>query len=431
MLNNDNDKDKRIDFSIWNYSVLVVLLIGVILVHKYTLPSEGILGTYNPENPFLVIRAVHTSVVSYPTNKEKLKREKIGLTDAKISEICNSQKAYYYFNSLDKRKQKLYAEIYYIMQKRAKKIYVSSTDIDEISDIRKKVLLDHPEIFYVSGWTSNTKYSLKGKIKAIEYSDDIILSNKQIHDLSVKAEDKVSSILKNMPNFDTDYEKVKYVYECVIGNTKYESDSKENQNILSVLLYKKSVCLGYAKTTQYILQRLGIEAITVTGKASSLSDKQKIIPHAWNMVKIDNNWYHMDTTWGDCENKIVANMGDLSLILYSYLCMDDKTIFKTHVRDNISDYPIADSLQDYFSRENKICSSVNLNNLYKEFADFRERKEESVQIKYSNDAIKQQLLDRLSKDCNIYRKNGEDNVKICYIDLKDNNCLVFTRAVKK
>lgn len=56
-----------------------------------------------------------------------------------------------------------------------------------------------------------------------------------------------------------------------------------------------AVCQGYAKALQYVAYRAGIPAIYVTGIAT-YSDK---VDHAWNMVKIENQWYNIDPTNDD------------------------------------------------------------------------------------------------------------------------------------
>ena len=55
------------------------------------------------------------------------------------------------------------------------------------------------------------------------------------------------------------------------------------------LVNGKTVCSGYAKAFQFILQNLGYESILVAGEGADGL-------HAWNMVKIDDDYYYFEVT---------------------------------------------------------------------------------------------------------------------------------------
>ena len=67
----------------------------------------------------------------------------------------------------------------------------------------------------------------------------------------------------------------------------------DNDNPYGFLLHGKGVCLGYASTFQLFMDCLGIECITVYGLSRGVND------HAWNMVRLDGDWYCVDVTWDD------------------------------------------------------------------------------------------------------------------------------------
>ena len=58
-----------------------------------------------------------------------------------------------------------------------------------------------------------------------------------------------------------------------------------------------AVCDGYSLAFEYLLQQCGIEAVFVCGKAGSSPEDAG--GHAWNMVKMDGEWYEVDSTWDD------------------------------------------------------------------------------------------------------------------------------------
>jgi glucan-binding YG repeat protein len=93
----------------------------------------------------------------------------------------------------------------------------------------------------------------------------------------------------------TDLEKVFYVHEWLVQNIAYDrehlsDDVQDDHNLRGALLEGTAVCDGYAKTYALTLRKLGITGVLVTSKD---------IGHAWNMVKLDGNWYQVDCTWDD------------------------------------------------------------------------------------------------------------------------------------
>jgi len=88
------------------------------------------------------------------------------------------------------------------------------------------------------------------------------------------------------------------------------------------LIQGKGVCLGYAETFRLLMDMAGIECITVTGAAFMSREN-----HAWNMVKLDGEWYCVDVTWDDTEG------GN-----YDYFNKTDQDYAGTHMRQELSVY---------------------------------------------------------------------------------------------
>ena len=95
------------------------------------------------------------------------------------------------------------------------------------------------------------------------------------------------------------------------GNMPYTSYTAEG-----ALLEGAAVCAGYSKAYEALLDAAGIPNETVTGYAGGY--------HAWNLVQIDGDWYHVDTTWDDPTNR----GGDY--IRYDYFLKSDAAIGKDH-----------------------------------------------------------------------------------------------------
>ena len=70
--------------------------------------------------------------------------------------------------------------------------------------------------------------------------------------------------LAGAPGEAGDFEKIQYVYETIVDQVEYKEEAPDGQNIYSVLVNRQSVCAGYAKATQYLLEQLGVFCTYVT-----------------------------------------------------------------------------------------------------------------------------------------------------------------------
>lgn len=171
----------------------------------------------------------------------------------------------------------------------------------------------------------------------------------------------------------SDFDKIKAVNDYIVLNTTYSTNTTASPHAAYAILKEgQGVCQAYALLAYRLLQEAKIEAYYVTGEVG-------VEGHAWNLVKLDNEWYHLDTTWND--PVFNASAGDMSDFLrYKYFLISDTTIKKDHKIDN-KNYPVASSekyvplssienpvivdSQWYFPNKNDdiLLYTVDLNNL--------------------------------------------------------------------
>lgn len=297
----------------------------------------------------------------YPTKEMKDDLDEIGLSDDTISVIRDNQESYYYYSKLGDDEQNLYAQIYYILYSHGEYIYITSTDMDEVEKVQQCVLNDHPEIFYVDGYTMKRYMDPESDdIKALTYGGKYTLTQNEITQRQIDLDKAADSIIANAPDTTDEYAKVKYFYDYIVLNTEYVVGSEDNQNICSVLLNKSSVCQGYAKTLQYLLQKVGITCEMVSG---TVNNDGTISSHAWNLVKVNGNWYYVDPTWGD--SSFTGSVpGNTEVVNYAYLCVTTADLNVTHTSKEVVSLPECISTTDnYFVRENALFSGLEYDKL--------------------------------------------------------------------
>ncbi len=91
-------------------------------------------------------------------------------------------------------------------------------------------------------------------------------------------------------NGEYDYELLKYMKanDCRLPDDVYNEKYSE----YSMLVNGTGVCGSYALAYRAVLNATGMECLYLSSEA---------LNHAWNLVKVDGNWYHVDVCWDDSE----------------------------------------------------------------------------------------------------------------------------------
>ena len=267
------------------------------------------------------IRSIAKSVLSgEPEEVEELRQMEVAQSEEGHQE--------YYFKQLNEEEQRVYRELLKGIRAREKDFYLTLSQDDSIDRCYHAVLKDHPEIF----WVHNHE-----KIYKTTYSDSdyctftpgYIYTESEISEIQNAMEAGFQEVSSLIPADASDYEKVRIVYTYVIDNTQYQA-SDDDQSIAGVFWKKEAVCAGYAGAVQYLLERIGVPCIYVDGSTQGSTDG-----HAWNIVKLDGEYYYVDATNGDQPDFLNGNAAQLEehkTIIYDYLCPFPEEYEKKYIR---------------------------------------------------------------------------------------------------
>lgn len=265
------------------------------------------------------IRSIAKSIISgEPKEVEELRQMEVAQSEEGHQE--------YYFKQLTEEEQRVYRELLKGIRAREKEFYLTISDDDSIDRSYHAVLKDHPEIF----WVHNRE-----KIYKTTYSDSdycvftpgYTYTDGEIDEIQTAMEQSFQEVRALIPEDAGDYEKVRIVYTYVIDHTQYQT-GEDDQSIAGVFWKKSAVCAGYAGAVQYLLERLDIPCIYVDG-----STKGSTEGHAWDIVKIGQEYYYVDATNGDQPdflNGDAAQLEEHKTIIYDYLCPFPEEYEKTY-----------------------------------------------------------------------------------------------------
>ena len=74
-----------------------------------------------------------------------------------------------------------------------------------------------------------------------------------------------------------------------------------------------ALCDGYALAYEYLLQRAGLTCTMVCGYAGATEEDSE--KHAWNLVRLDDDWYEVDPTWDDLDFLLSPSQEGYDLLL--------------------------------------------------------------------------------------------------------------------
>ena len=265
------------------------------------------------------IRSIAKSIISgEPKEVEELRQMEVAQSEEGHQE--------YYFKQLTEEEQRVYRELLKGIRAREKEFYLTISDDNSIDRSYHAVLKDHPEIF----WVHNRE-----KIYKTTYSDSdycvftpgYTYTDSEIDEIQTAMEQSFQEVRALIPEDAGDYEKVRIVYTYVIDHAQYQT-GEDDQSIAGVFWKKSAVCAGYAGAVQYLLERLDIPCIYVDG-----STKGSTEGHAWDIVKIGQEYYYVDATNGDQPdflNGDAAQLEEHKTIIYDYLCPFPEEYEKTY-----------------------------------------------------------------------------------------------------
>ena len=332
-----------------------------------------------------------------------------------VDGLKEEQTQAFHYNRLSEPEQKLYGEILYILQEHLEDIQISTTDSGEVEKVFQCVLNDHPEIFYVEGYTL-TRYALGEERKMMTLSGTYSMTPETIEAKKQLIDSYVNQCFASLPTGEgSQYAIARYVYEYLIENTEYDAGAPDNQNICSVFITHRSVCQGYAKATQYLLQKAGIEATLIMGTVQNGEG------HAWNLVKLDGENYFMDTTWGDASYQMtegsVQNAGSLPPINYDYLCVTTGQLSKTHTIEEVVPVPVCTAMTDnYYVREGLYFTELSKDRITDVFARAYERQSSYVTLKCSSREVYEEIRRFLIEEQGIFEFLNPDTGTVSYAE---------------
>ena len=280
------------------------------------------------------------------------------------------------------------------------------TDSAKLGTIRDCVLADHPEIFYANGAELYTTTRM-GIVVSMHVSGTFTYSPEDAQVAAERLEAAASECIAGIDADADDYAKAKYLYEYIAEHVQYDhaaaaSSEAESayagQTAVDALVDGRAVCGGYSRAYQYLLEKVGIECVYVSGRVDSQG-------HAWCAAQLDGEWYYIDPTWGDSE--FVEYNGakySFDFVNYDYFCVTQSDLATSHTAQSSYPLPSCTSMNDnYYVREGAYFEGVDLSRAAELVRRALSGGGSTVRLRCADANTYAQMLDSLITDGGIYR----------------------------
>lgn len=181
--------------------------------------------------------------------------------------------------------------------------------IDVITgSVTQALIGDNPELFWFGKYDS--RYHIlygdeigcvcnsEKKVKSLAFTPQYGVGQTVAAAMTEDMENAANSFIKQADITEgmTDYDKALALHDVVCANLVYDNSQSLEwiHTAYGAFVNKLAVCDGYSKAYQYLLNKVGIDSHIATGSSKGES-------HAWNLVKLDGEWYYTDVTWDDSE----------------------------------------------------------------------------------------------------------------------------------
>ena len=197
----------------------------------------------------------------------------------------------YYYNRMNKIEQAVYHALYQGFLNIEEEIQIPRLEGEALYNVFFKLRLDHPEIFWATGY----KYKYYNDSPNLIFVPEYLFEKVKIKEHQKAMTARVEKIVREAKTF-SQWDKEKYIHDFLCENVHYDKLKKPySHEIIGPLGHGVGVCEGIAKSVKVLCDALGIWCmIAVCGNNPEKGIKYR---HTWNIVKIDGQYYHLDVTF--------------------------------------------------------------------------------------------------------------------------------------
>ena len=255
----------------------------------------------------------------------------------------------YYFECLSKEEAAVYDAMLSGLLHYSKEIVCHGCTVSQVQMIYHFLKLDVPELFYIKN--IRIRYFTE-KASHCTVIPEYRFTISQTHDTLISMSRHCRELVDKYKQC-SDFQKEKAIHDYIAMTVKYkDTEAPYSHEAPGAVLYQIGVCEGIAKAFKYLSDQLGLQSVVVFGASNEQGNEGG---HAWNLVKVNGVFYHIDTTFDTTISS--------SCIRYDYFNLSDADIQSSHHWDDeLPECPktfgIYEKMGCYFNRGRALASFI-------------------------------------------------------------------------
>ena len=183
----------------------------------------------------------------------------------------------------------------------------------EVVMVYSDLMMSAPELFYLDAQIQfySDSQSAASTVASVDFCYTMTAEQRQTAMNTYKKE--IADIVAQVDPALSETEKALWVHDYLVSSFSYDTSMK-NYDAYSLFRDRKGVCQAYSMAYVAILRELGMEAVMVPSPSMG---------HAWNLVKVNGNWYHVDLVEDDPIPDVLGQ------VLHDNFLLSDSQIRKT------------------------------------------------------------------------------------------------------
>lgn len=246
----------------------------------------------------------------------------------------------YYYDLLNKEQQRAYYAIREGLLNLQDTIAVPMLSGKELTDIYFMIRMDCPLIFY----SVTFSYRYYADSSFIQLTPKYLFSKDKIREHRQAMESRIKKLARQAVKLDEKGKEL-FIHDFIVQNVKYDKLKKEySHEIIGALGNGVAVCEGIAKAVKALCDELNIWCVIALSEANP--EKGIKYRHAWNVIRIDGKYYHLDVTFDNTLSKE-------DTVRYDYVNLADVQIFRDH-EPVIWKVPVCNDHDHFYYKEKKL-----------------------------------------------------------------------------
>jgi hypothetical protein len=320
--------------------------------------------------------------------------------------------------------------------------YIIQNPTTVVAKAYRAMCNDFPEYYWmpVSYYITMKDGTVAVSFKRNDAEDGYGFTKSEIENNKEEVEDVIDRIVSKALKAENDFEKEVIIHDMLCKTVKYDSEFESNvgsiYSIYGALINGHAVCEGYARAFKLLCQTAGLECILITGDS-------KGVGHLWNMVKLEDKWYHVDVTWDDLREEphhTYLNLTTLEIradhdIDITYADADTSLISQGN-SFNFS-IPEANSTEcNYFIKRGLVISDDPINPVVEEIVKKFKAGEKRAEFMFANEEVAEDFKANYEKYVvEIQNKCVEKTLRVKFklktLSFPGNTCVLYFEKTKK